>query len=36
MISIYANADALIVRPPFDAAKSAGDQVMVMRLDPLM
>ena len=36
MISIYANADALIVRPPFDAAKSAGDQVVVMRLDPLM
>lgn len=36
MISIYANADALIVRPPFDAAKSAGDHVMVMRLDPLM
>ncbi len=36
MISIYATADALIVRPPFDPAKSAGDQVMVMRLDPLM
>ena len=36
MISIYAHADALIVRPPFDPAKSAGDEVLVMRLDPLM
>ncbi|MGC6453834.1 MAG: gephyrin-like molybdotransferase Glp [Candidatus Puniceispirillaceae bacterium] len=36
MISIYAKANALIVRPPFDPAKSAGDTVMVMRLDPLM
>jgi molybdopterin molybdotransferase len=36
MISIYAHADALIVRPPFDSAKSVGDKVMVIRLDPLM
>ena len=36
MISIYAHADALVVRPPFDPPKTAGDQVLVMRLDPLM
>ena len=36
MISIFAHADALIVRPPFDQPKSAGEQVLVMRLDPLM
>ena len=36
MIGIYANANALIVRPPFDPPKSAGDAVMVMQLDPLL
>ena len=36
MIGIYAHANALIVRPPFDPPKSAGDAVMVMRLDPLL
>ena len=36
MISVYAGANALVVRPPFDPAKSAGDTVMVMRLDPLL
>ena len=36
MISIYAHADALIVRPPFDPPKSPGDRVMVLRLDPMM
>ena len=36
MISIFAHANALIVRPPFDQPKSAGEQVLVMRLDPLM
>ena len=36
MISVYAHADALIVRPPFDPPKSVGDRVMVMCLDPLM
>lgn len=36
MIGVYANANALIVRPPFDPPKSAGDMVMVLRLDPLL
>ena len=36
MIGIYAHANALIVRPPFDPPKAAGDAVMVMRLDPLL
>ena len=36
MIGIYAHANALIVRPPFDPPKSAGDAVMVIRLDPLL
>ena len=36
MISVYARADALVVRPPFDPPKSAGDTVMVMPLDPLL
>ena len=36
MIGVYAHANALIVRPPFDSPKSAGDAVMVMRLDPLL
>lgn len=36
MIGVYANANSLIVRPPFDPPKSAGDTVMVMRLDPLL
>ena len=36
MIGIYAHANALIVRPPLDPPRSAGDAVMVMRLDPLL
>jgi len=36
MIGVYAHANALIVRPPFDPPKSAGDTVMVMPLDPLL
>ena len=36
MISIYAGANALIVRPPHDEARQAGDMVMVMPLDPLL
>jgi len=36
MISIYAGANALIVRPPHDAPRQAGDPVMVMPLDPLV
>jgi len=36
MISVFANANALIIRPPFDPEKSIGDAVMVMPLDPLM
>ncbi|MEC8643150.1 MAG: gephyrin-like molybdotransferase Glp [Pseudomonadota bacterium] len=36
MISIYAGANALVVRPPFDAARQTGDMVMVMPLDPLL
>ena len=36
MISIYAGANALVVRPPFDEARQAGDMVMVMPLDPLL
>ena len=36
MISIYAGANALIVRPPFDVARQTGDLVMVMPLDPLL
>ncbi|MEC7496131.1 MAG: gephyrin-like molybdotransferase Glp [Pseudomonadota bacterium] len=34
MISVYAGANALVVRPPFDPPKTAGDTVMVMPLDP--
>jgi molybdopterin molybdotransferase len=36
MISIYAGANALIVRPPHDAPRKTGDPVMVMPLDPLL
>ena len=36
MISVYAGANALVVRPPFDPPKTAGDPVMVMPLDPLL
>ena len=36
MISVYAGANALVVRPPFDPPKTAGDTVMVMPLDPLL
>ena len=36
MIGVYAHANALIVRPPFDPPRSAGDMVMLMRLDPLL
>ena len=36
MISIYAGANALVVRPPHDKARQAGDMVMVMPLDPLL
>ena len=36
MISVYASANALVVRPPFDPPKNAGDTVIVMPLDPLL
>ena len=36
MISVYAGANALLVRPPHDAPRQAGDMVMVMPLDPLL
>ncbi len=36
MISVYAGANALVVRPPFDPPKTAGDTVMVMPLDPML
>ena len=36
MISVYAGANALVVRPPHDAPRQAGDMVMVMPLDPLL
>ena len=36
MISVYAGANALVVRPPFDPPKTAGDSVMVMPLDPML
>ena len=36
MIGVYAHANALIVRPPFDSPKMAGDTVKVMRLDALL
>ena len=36
MISIYAGANALVIRPPHDPAKRAGDTVMTMPLDPMM
>ena len=36
MISIYAGANALLVRPPHDVARQTGDMVMVMPLDPLL
>jgi molybdopterin molybdotransferase len=36
MISVYAGANALLVRPPYDAPRQAGDMVMAMPLDPLL
>ena len=33
MLRLYAHADALIVRPPADPARKAGDTVSVLRLD---
>jgi molybdopterin molybdotransferase len=33
MMRLYAHADALIVRPPHDPARAAGDTVTVLRLD---
>jgi molybdopterin molybdotransferase len=36
MISVLSNATALIVRPPFDSAKSAGDIVRAMPISPLL
>ncbi len=36
MISVYAAANALVVRPPFDPPRKAGDIVTVMPLDPLL
>ena len=36
MISVYAGANALVVRPPFDPPKTAGDPVMALPLDPLL
>ena len=34
MISVYAGANALLVRPPHDEPRQTGDMVMVMPLDP--
>lgn len=34
MISVYAGANALLVRPPHDEPRQIGDMVMVMPLDP--
>ena len=36
MVSIFANANALIIRPPFDPSIAAGDRVTVMPLAPLL
>jgi len=36
MISVYAGANALVVRPPFDPPKTAGDTVMALPLAPLL
>ena len=36
MVSIFANANALIIRPPFDQAIETGERVTVMALAPLM
>lgn len=35
MMSVLANANAFIIRPPFDPAKAAGERVWVMPLPPL-
>jgi len=35
MMSVLANANALIIRSPFDPARAAGERVMVMPLPPL-
>ena len=34
MIGVFAAANALVVRPPFDPSRAAGDVVQVIRLDP--
>ena len=34
MIGVLAAANALVVRPPFDPSRAAGDVVQVIRLDP--
>ena len=36
MIKVLANASALIIRPPFDPAKQAGDIVQIMKIPPLL
>ena len=34
MIGVFAAANALVVRPPFDRSRAAGDLVQVILLDP--
>ena len=34
MIGVFAAANALVVRPPFDPSRAAGDVVQVILLDP--
>jgi molybdopterin molybdotransferase len=35
MLSVLANADVLIVRPPFDPARITGDQVTILPIPRL-